>query len=386
MQLDFFTLYVVIAALSASLCAIWGTLAWQYGGFTPARTWFLAALTSAAGGGLMPFQSGTYAPLVAAVANGLIVLAFWLFHTGLRQLHATRTSIALPLGASAVSVALTLALFHSAEFTALHYALGQMVPMIAMLIFLFSGQRRSAGSVVAGGGLVIGLIGHGVVIGMNVVILSRAGPTPDWSALAALTMVCVIFSGLLLNFGFAVLTIDHLRGEIEDIANRDALTGALNRRGFTARIATKAMQGAKAHGMLLIDLDSFKAVNDRFGHAAGDECLVHLVRVVTAQLRARDIVTRLGGDEFCVVLWNASAEDCARMIADIQAALHASPLLFQRQPLRVRCSIGTSIWDVGSGMSAMEAIANADEEMYARKAHRAEPTPAHRRTQLPAIG
>ncbi|PKP90420.1 MAG: hypothetical protein CVT77_15060 [Alphaproteobacteria bacterium HGW-Alphaproteobacteria-16] len=370
MQLDFFTLYVVIVTLSASLCAIWGTLAWQYAGFAPARTWFLAALTSAAGGGLMPFQSGIYAPLVAAAANGLIVLAFWLFYTGLRQLHGARTGIAVPLGASAVSVALTLALFHNVEFTALHYALGQMAPMFAMLHFLFSGRHRSAGSVVAGGGLLLGLIGHGVVVGMNLVILSWIGPTPDWSAAAALTMVCVIFSGLLLNFGFAVLTIDHLRGEIEDIANRDALTGALNRRGFAARIATKAMRGAKAHGILLIDLDGFKAVNDRFGHAAGDECLVHLVRVVTAQLRANDIVTRLGGDEFCVVLWNASVEDCTRRASGIQAALQDSPLLFQRQSLRVRCSIGTSIWDVASGMSAMEAIAHADEAMYARKARR----------------
>lgn len=367
MKLDFFTLYVVIVALSVSLAVIWGALAWQYRGFEPARTWFFAALTSAIGGLLLPFQHGIHGPFVAAAGNGLIIFAFWLFARGLHQLHGEKPRITVPAVVSATCAGLTVAMFSHGEAIALLYAFGQSTPMVLMLLFLAVPQHRSAGGAISFGGLSIGLLGHGTVVAMNIANLTSPGADPDWSGLAALTMLGVIFSGLLLNFGFAVLTIDRLREELAKLANTDALTGALNRHGLDAWLATGAPRSAPFHGVLLIDLNNFKQINDRYGHKAGDECLAHFARIAKSQLRKADLLVRLGGDEFCVLLPAAGGKESKEIAGKIRMTLADSPLLWNRQRLRLSCSIGTAVWQSNIGTSLDDVLIMADADMYARK-------------------
>ncbi|WP_102960896.1 GGDEF domain-containing protein [Mangrovicella endophytica] len=369
-SLDFFTLYVVIVALALSLTAVWGAIAWQNRGFASARTWFIACLVQAGGGLMLPFQYGANGVYVAALANGLIVYGFWLFWMGLRRFQGERPEPGLPVAASLACAALTVALFASNELIALLYAVSQIAPMAAMLASLIRHDRGSIGAVIACSGLAVGIAGHVVVIGMNLVILASSGPVPDWSATAALTMLGVIFSGLLLNFGLTVATIDHLRDELATLADTDPLTGVLNRRGLERWLSSDACGRAERHGVLALDLNEFKQINDRFGHDTGDECLIHFARLIRAQLDDEARLARLGGDEFCIILPDAGQDDCNAAAASIQAALASSPLIVRRQKLHLACSIGGVVWHHRAGMAFQEAFATADKALYARKSRR----------------
>ncbi len=89
----------------------------------------------------------------------------------------------------------------------------------------------------------------------------------------------------------------------------DELTGLLNRRGFMGS-ATRACEPGRPFAVLALDLDRFKEVNDRHGHAAGDDLLAMFARVLRAQVRATDIVARMGGEEFGVLMPGARARHC----------------------------------------------------------------------------
>jgi diguanylate cyclase (GGDEF)-like protein len=142
-----------------------------------------------------------------------------------------------------------------------------------------------------------------------------------------------IFIGVwntLIRFGFfAVVTIliAELRKALEEermLANTDPLTGALNRRSFN-EVAEKKMiiseVNRRPYTMVYIDLDDFKMVNDRFGHAVGDHVLKTVVDTIQAQIRSTDFLARLGGDEFAILLTDIDQE-YARPIAErLQSSL-----------------------------------------------------------------
>jgi diguanylate cyclase (GGDEF)-like protein len=370
LKLDFLTLFVVIGLLSLALTAIWGAIAWQHRGFDAARIWFCGCLAQAAGGICLLFQQGPQAPIVAAIANGFVIFGFWLFWFGVRRFHGKTTGLAVPLGASALCAGLTILLYSSHELVALLYALGQSAPMAAMLVLLLGLRLRSVGAWISSVGLTIGIFSHAVVVAMNLIILARSGPVPDWSAAAALTMLGVIFSGLLLNFGLAVMTIDRLRGELSELANTDPLTGVLNRRGFEVWLASGVQEATTVHGILLFDLNDFKQINDRFGHKAGDDSLIHFTRIVSTLLGERDMLIRSGGDEFIVLVPDGGDRVCANLAAAINTKLAASPLLANGHQVYVSASIGTAVWRHDHGMSVDEAFAQADAAMYAVKTNR----------------
>lgn len=108
----------------------------------------------------------------------------------------------------------------------------------------------------------------------------------------------------------------------EAAADHDVLTPALNRRGFVRELS-RAMAFCRRHGtaaaLIYLDMNGFKAINDRLGHAAGDAALVHVAALLIAESRESDAVGRLGGDEFAVLLLNAdlaAARDKARALAE----------------------------------------------------------------------
>jgi diguanylate cyclase (GGDEF)-like protein len=89
----------------------------------------------------------------------------------------------------------------------------------------------------------------------------------------------------------------------------DALTGALNRRGFLERAATSIVQARRAGlpaALIMFDIDHFKAINDSYGHPAGDEVLCNVAKVLTATMRPGDLLGRIGGEEFAVFLWDST--------------------------------------------------------------------------------
>jgi diguanylate cyclase (GGDEF)-like protein/PAS domain S-box-containing protein len=164
-----------------------------------------------------------------------------------------------------------------------------------------------------------------------------------------------------------------LRNELEQRATTDALTGCANRATALAGLST-ALEGSERRAAdgattgtsaIFVDLDEFKAVNDRYGHVVGDHLLVAVADRLREVVRAGDLVGRLGGDEFLVVCPALASPADALALAERLAAAVAEPLPVDGELLCVRASIGLAFAD--GPVDAKELIARADAAMYRSK-------------------
>lgn len=157
---------------------------------------------------------------------------------------------------------------------------------------------------------------------------------------------------------------------LEALALNDELTGIANRRGFMAafeRELSLARRDADRGGVLvMIDLDGFKAINDTWGHQAGDAYLQTVSQVLSACVRDSDIVARLGGDEFAIILTGMSERHAAKRIAKIERHLGLHALIWNGRSIPLRASFGCASY--AGVFDAQEVIANADTSLYAHKA------------------
>jgi diguanylate cyclase (GGDEF)-like protein len=162
--------------------------------------------------------------------------------------------------------------------------------------------------------------------------------------------------------------------ELEARIDIDPLTDTLNRRGFERELK-RSLAYVKRYGasaaLIYIDLDGFKPVNDRHGHAAGDAVLKAVAAALLRSVRASDVVGRIGGDEFAVLLWNLSGPAAAAKALALEAAVYATPVGWNASTLVVGASAGVAL--VGALDTAGEVLARADAAMYARKTARREP-------------
>jgi diguanylate cyclase (GGDEF)-like protein len=156
--------------------------------------------------------------------------------------------------------------------------------------------------------------------------------------------------------------------EVERTADQDHLLPLLNRRAFvrelTRYIAYSDRYGTPA-SLVYFDLDGFKAVNDTHGHAGGDAVLAHFADTLRANVRDSDIVGRLGGDEFGVILSHATQEMAYKKADSLAAKLKSSPAQWRGQSIPMTFSYGA--FELKAGESAETAMARADEAMYANK-------------------
>jgi diguanylate cyclase (GGDEF)-like protein/PAS domain S-box-containing protein len=151
-------------------------------------------------------------------------------------------------------------------------------------------------------------------------------------------------------------------------AETDDLTGLANRRALQ-RMLRVALDRARAHGLvvcvLMLDLDGFKAVNDRFGHATGDAALREVAARLRSSVRERDMVARAGGDEFVVVLPDLVEGDAHAAAERVEAAF-ATPLELGGVQASLHAAVGLACYP-GDGQDADVLLAAADRAMYARK-------------------
>jgi diguanylate cyclase (GGDEF)-like protein len=227
-----------------------------------------------------------------------------------------------------------LLLFMTLVFAALSYPLGSMISVAAISM-------------------------------LAVVMLQLVGsPAPhDFHPDGAYTMMLLVSLGLtgVLCVWQASVQASH-RVELAHLSRTDPLTGCLNRRGFGERLNAELARAERTDeplGLVQIDLDGFKAVNDRDGHAAGDELLCWVVRTTTALLRGVDAVGRLGGDEFAVLLPGADAQVADEVGHRIGAALAE----------RIGASVGVAT-TMGDGRAPDALLRSADDRLYANKGRR----------------
>jgi len=151
----------------------------------------------------------------------------------------------------------------------------------------------------------------------------------------------------------------------------DPLTGLKNRRGFDVVLASHlagARNGGLPLSLIIADIDHFKAINDRYGHPAGDDVLKWFARVLSSNVKGRDTVARYGGEEFAIVLPATPLDNATRVAAQIKAQLEAQ--LWQKPGapntmLRVTASFGVAQLEPSEGTSSL--IARADAKLYEAK-------------------
>ena len=159
--------------------------------------------------------------------------------------------------------------------------------------------------------------------------------------------------------------------ELELRADVDPLLDILNRRGFERELKRSLAYLQRYQGeaaLLFIDLDGFKAVNDQYGHAAGDALLKAVARELVGHVRASDVVARLGGDEFGVLLWNLGSPLAAAKARELEKLIEAVSVAHGAARLAVGASAGLVPLAVGATPEQM--IDAADQAMYARKKER----------------
>jgi diguanylate cyclase len=156
--------------------------------------------------------------------------------------------------------------------------------------------------------------------------------------------------------------------EMSTLVREDPLTHSLNRRGLDDEFAREASRADRYKSPLclaVLDIDNFKALNDKRGHQTGDEALVHLVSVAKEELRLTDQIARLGGEEFLIILPNTPIDEAQKIITRLQRNLTKKYFLDNNEKVLITFSAGICERAVGESQEA--SIARADAAMYQAK-------------------
>ncbi|MBV8219127.1 MAG: GGDEF domain-containing protein, partial [Solirubrobacterales bacterium] len=169
--------------------------------------------------------------------------------------------------------------------------------------------------------------------------------------------------------------ITEARERIENLAQTDALTGLLNQRTFDEvwqRVHETSERGSSSYALLLIDMDRLKAINDSFGHEAGNSALTLVAQCLQRSIRGTDVAARFGGDEFAVLLPGASPETAEQVIKRVRHNVYKTTLDLRSRMIRCSVSIGMASYPRDS-RDLREILSTADRQMYRDKELRRAP-------------
>ncbi len=218
--------------------------------------------------------------------------------------------------------------------------------------------------------------------GETVFLNSRLVPEFDWyliveqskneaegqllRTLAVNIILALTITGLILGLVYA--TLNRYQRRLEQMATTDKLTGAANRHVFQilfSQVVGNARRRNESVALLCLDLDGFKAINDRYGHQAGDDVLRQFTEVVDRIVRESDTLCRWGGDEFLVLMPGCNATEAARVAEKIRQAVDERRFTFAGEAVELTISIGLTEVAMEDGMNA--ALARADKALYRAK-------------------
>jgi diguanylate cyclase (GGDEF)-like protein len=260
----------------------------------------------------------------------------------------------------------------SATARILIYSLAQSLPLALTLKLLMSPQdgRVNPGARLAG---IIAML----IIGIYVFraagkILQIGGDFSfiQFNAPQSIVILALMFLSMAFNFGFLLMAIDRLRNEVADLALMDDLTGVGNRRHLLQRLTEECARSERSNqpfALLVVDLDSFKLINDTHGHAAGDACLQHFTLMAQTRLRPGDMLARTGGDEFCVVLPASTLREGAVIARRIIEVCRTDAAACVGNDIPIAVSIGVAQWTREVGAFPDRLIAAADHALYVAK-------------------
>jgi diguanylate cyclase (GGDEF)-like protein len=374
------TLWIVFVVNFVAIGTVWVYVARSYPNHDAVRFWTGGALVAALGAaiamtrGFIDAQDKLLVLIPLLAGGSVLVLAVCLASMGIRRFYGVPVSWRFTFAIVAFNfVGLGYFVWQdNMVMRILIYSGSQAVPIAMTLPLLFSRKNGTArpGARMAG---YIAILMIAVYIARSIAaLLHVGGPVSliDFNQFQAALILALVFLSMMWNFGFLLMTIDRLRAEVADLAMFDDLTGTANRRQFLARLdeeCARSNRSGEAFALLMIDLDEFKEVNDNHGHAAGDECLRLFTRVAGNRLRTGDLLARMGGDEFCVVLPSTTLREGAMVARHILEACHGEAVQNNGASVALSASIGVAQWRPEIGLHAERLLAAADRALYTAK-------------------
>ena len=369
------TLWLVFVVNFVALGVVWVYVARSYPNFEAARFWAAAALLAATGAGISMMRTVTD-PLLPLVIGGSFLIAccslaaFGIERFYDRQLSWRRHAILVVIGA--ISLIYFSVVYPSTNMRIVLYSCIQALIIAQTLPLTLTRRNRSEQP----GAWLAGCIAVTIIcvnIARSVMATFHIGgfvSMVHFNPAQATLVLVLLFLSMMWNFGFLLMAIDRLRAEVADLALLDDLTGVANRRQLLARLKEecgRSDRSMQSFAVLAIDLDGFKDINDSHGHGAGDECLRVFASTVQGRLRASDLLARMGGDEFCVVLPAATAREAAAVARQLLDVCADHPAHWQGAVLSIGISIGIAQWSHASCTTPEQLMAAADQALYAAK-------------------
>lgn len=319
-------------------------------------------------------RSGVTLRVVAVAAAGATLLAW-----GFRQLGGQHTPVSLGLGLTlGVGGLLWWAGQNTpmAVFSVIEAAVLAAIALVTLIDqgTLMLGAARLGSPRRRGGE--VALLAVAGLFSLNWLLilwhtLHWRGPYPDHLLFAPAGLLPASAVGVALlplsiaSVVFAIVN-DQLNEQLRERALRDDLTGALSRRGLRER-GERMLGGQEAAGtaVLMLDVDHFKAINDRHGHLVGDEVLRHLAQLLRDHLRDDALLARYGGEEFTVLLPMRSRQDAETVAERLRQVTEAQPCMSRAGPIRVTISIGVAFHRTAHSLD--EVLSRADTRLYEAK-------------------
>ena len=312
-------------------------------------------------------------PMVySTIGNGLALVLITLFIKG----HCQRTEIKwLPQNLWAFSGAVFIALVW-VSFVAPHVGIrNSLVPVVACIsLFLCAlmtirhREKSRPAEWAAAVSMVVFAISQGIAAGMAFMM----GPDGDatYSALYKNYYFITLPAGYITTSMFVIFMLaSDLSEEMKSIAIRDQLTKLLNRRGFNdygERAFSLARRNGTQFSIIMTDIDRFKFINDKFGHAAGDTALAHFARLLVENRRSEDVVARVGGEEFALLLPGTDLRDAMAIADQLCEKIGATPMDLTAIGLPMTASFGVAAISEND-RELDDMVRRADRALYRSK-------------------
>jgi diguanylate cyclase (GGDEF)-like protein len=330
----------------------------------------LLELTQATLQGMMGHGSQNLTILLPGLLNAAAFFAMFKGFRWLMQREPPRTLLGPALLALAMILYTGLTLLHAPNA----FAIG-MAPMfvssgLSMGFLLKLGQRhlKVVSRVTAGI-----LFAYMCVIIYRLVLISSDAygiqPSDVKDTRSLYSLLVMMLLGACLALTYLWFYVAEIYADLARTACLDPLTGVLNRRALeteAGREISRAMRHAAPLALVLVDLDYFKRINDRFGHRVGDEALRVLVGVLRHELREVDLIARIGGEEFVILLPDATTDMAVHVAERLRGAIESTAVSFEDATVQFTVSAGVAPM-LASDVSWESMLRRADDAMYEAK-------------------
>ncbi len=369
------TLWTAFVVNFLALGLIWAYVARSYPKFDAARFWTGSAFAAALGAALAMLRVAVDSLLPLLAGGTVLIFAACLAAMGIKRFYDQPISwrdSALITAASCAGLAFFMFGYDSMPMRVLVYSVGQSLPLALTIKLLLSRQngRINAGARLAASVAILIMTLYAVRVLDNLFQFGGEMSFTHFTPLHSVLILLLMFLSMAWNFGFLLMAIDRLRNEVADLALLDDLTGVANRRHLLQRLTEECARSARSSepfALLVIDIDGFKAINDTFGHAAGDTCLQHFTLMAQTRLRAGDMLARTGGDEFCIVLPASMLREGAMVARRIVEVCRRDAAACVGADIPIAVSIGVAQWTAEMAAFPDRLMAAADNALYAAK-------------------